>query len=317
MTNRTSLAPCPVELLVRQDFGREFDRYIHSHNVRRVIASVYVSAPAWQQLAPWQRYLAKVHAVARTHPGLVFVLESAAALHGIGYIGSPNYVHALADYPGAAKVSGSIQRHFYTDFLEPETLEGISLTSVADTAIDIARARHPAFGLATLDDVIRSHGIMQGHLAATNDGRDSSRGRANALWSIERATGIPESVLESLSIAEIEWLGFARPMLQKEFDLGQLGKKRVDTYWPDVNVIGEADGDSKYRLHPGGVGAALVEEKRREDALRRLSDGFARWGWADCRDPQLLEQILLDERIPRVRSRNNTRLRTLVAHLNG
>src|SRR5690606_13782682 len=150
---------------------------------------------------------------------------------------------------------------------------------------------------------------------ATNDGRESSRGRANALWAIERATGIPESVLESLSVAEFEWLGFPAPILQKEFDLGALGTSRVDSYWPGVNVIGEADGDSKYKLHPNSVGDALIAEKRREDALRRISDGFARWGWTDCKDPSRLERILLAAGVPRIRARNNTRLRTLAAAL--
>jgi hypothetical protein len=66
---------------------------------------------------------------------------------------------------------------------------------------------------------------------------------------------------------------------------------RVDFYWEEFGVIGEADGRSKY-AEPG----ALYAEKRREDRLRRHAGcrELIRWGWTDLRPPHyrvLLEQL--------------------------
>jgi hypothetical protein len=288
---------------------------VASHDVVRLVPGIYVDDVAWTSLTPWDRYLAKVHAVGKKYPDAVFVYESAAALLGIPFAGSPRFVHILADRRGGARTRGILQSHFFTDNISPVTVDGISTMSILDTAVGIARVRHPALGLAALDQTIRRFEISPGEIAVVNDERTSSRGATNAAWAIERATGIPESVLESLSLAVCEWLGFEAPRLQKEFDLGSLGTARVDTYWPSANVIGEADGDTKYRMHAGGVEAALIDEKRREDALRRLSSGFARWGWDDCREPDRLERILLTAGVPRVRQRNNAPLRTLAALL--
>lgn len=313
--HRPPIRPCPIELLVRQEFGPSFDRYVRSHDTVRLVPGVYVEAQDWRSLRAWDRYLAKVHAVGRQYPGAIFAFESAAAILGMPFVGTPGFVHVLVGHRGAARKRGIVQGHFVVDELSTVTIDGLSATTVADTAVSIARARHAAVGLAVLDQAIRGCGVTSGELAALNETRSSDRGAANAAWAIERATGIPESVLESLSVAEIEWLGFEPPVLQKEFDLGGLGVSRVDAYWPGANVIGEADGDSKYQLNPGGAGTALIAEKRREDALRRVAEGFARWGWADCRDPSRLERILLEAGVPRVRQRNNPPLRTLAALL--
>lgn len=51
------------------------------------------------------------------------------------------------------------------------------------------------------------------------------------------------------------------------FDLKGYGEARVDTYWRDSDVVGEADGDMKYRDDPRGSHTAILVEKKREDAL--------------------------------------------------
>lgn len=312
---RNGVLPCPAELLIRREFGAGFDAFVRSTEAVRLVPGIYVQESVWRDLPPWQKYLTKVHAVQRKRPDAVFVLESAAALIGLPVLGSPMHVHILAEHKGGARITGLIQGHHCTDELVPVRTAGIAHTSPADTAVDIARRRHPAYAKAVLDQAIRVCGLTAAQLAAVNDDRDSARGHAAALWAIERARAESESVLESISAAAIEWLGFEMPQLQVEFDLGPLGRARVDTFWPTVNVIGEADGDAKYRDDSGGTGAALVREKKREDALRRQVDGFARWGWSACRHPDQLDETLGKAGVPRARPRDNTRLRTLAALL--
>ena len=85
-----------------------------------------------------------------------------------------------------------------------------------------------------------------------------------------------ESVLESVS----RWhmIVFGLPLPQLGVPLRDLdGTMRwLDFWWPDRRVIGEADGVVKYDSR-----AALLAEKRREDALRAVVAGFVRWDWAE------------------------------------
>ncbi len=60
---------------------------------------------------------------------------------------------------------------------------------------------------------------------------------------------------------------------------------RTDFGWEEFRHVGEFDGEVKYgRLNPHTgheLGQVIVEEKRREDAIRELDYGMSRWGWRD------------------------------------
>jgi len=76
---------------------------------------------------------------------------------------------------------------------------------------------------------------------------------------------------------------------------------RVDFYWDEYGVVGEADGDIKYTKSASerSVGVTdsddepdpLVREKRRQTALERLGLRVVRWGQRDLRrfDPVAAE----------------------------
>jgi hypothetical protein len=60
---------------------------------------------------------------------------------------------------------------------------------------------------------------------------------------------------------------------------------RVDFGWPELGTVGEFDGLVKYGRVPGSDPAdVLVEEKRREDALRAEGLAVVRWTWIDLAD---------------------------------
>lgn len=54
---------------------------------------------------------------------------------------------------------------------------------------------------------------------------------------------------------------------------------RVDFYWDEFGVVGEADGDGKLAGRPRG----LIEEKRRQGRLEDAGLIVVRWGWSDLR----------------------------------
>lgn len=65
---------------------------------------------------------------------------------------------------------------------------------------------------------------------------------------------------------------------------------RVDFLFREKRLIVEFDGAMKYGGAEGR--AALVAEKRREDALRRLGYRVVRLTWADLRDPARVLSLL-------------------------
>ncbi|WP_051171921.1 hypothetical protein [Microbacterium indicum] len=298
----------PIELVTRANLGDDdFHRWRREHDVFRVRPAVYADRDTWWALPPWDRYLARVHAAALRMPRAVFARESACALLGLPVLGEPTEIHVLVRRPGAARITGDVQGHFATDELELLRADGLASVSARDTVVDIARSGHPAYALAVADAAMRESGITGSDLTTINESRVSARGRRPADWPLSRATGVPESVLESISLAAIEWLGFPAPELQVEFDLGGGAIARVDAFWRRWRVIGEADGAAKYR----GDDRSMLAEKRREDALRRHVSGFARWGWDEIREPNTLGSILSDAGVPRIRQPDATRLRML------
>lgn len=134
-----------------------------------------------------------------------------------------------------------------------------------------------------------------------NESRLSSRYRRRARWVLDRATGIPESVLESLSLAVMEFGGFELPELQVAFRT-EGEEDRVDFFWRDRDLIGEADGAVKYSGELGDPSDVIRDEKRREARLRRKVRAHLRWGWPEIRDPDLLTTMLARTGVPRIGS---------------
>ncbi len=254
---------------------------------------IYAPAQAWRRLAPWDRYLARVYATALTSPGLTFSHESAAVLLGMPIFGEPPDVHVLRDPAATSGSWAGLRTHTATVPREITQIGGMLLTSAAETAVDIARSRHRAVGLATVDGALRidpALGVEQ--LITINEARASSRGRRHARWSIHRGTPLATRALESVSRAAVELLGFPEPELQVPFRID--GRRYfVDLYWRGAGVAGEADGREKYDGRYGNPVDAVIEEKDREDGIRRVVSGFARWGWADVLQPSRLHRILV------------------------
>jgi hypothetical protein len=284
--------PSPVALIPSSSVAHP-DRDIAQRRLIRVRRGVLAPAAAWSALAPWDRYLARVHAVNMTHPGAVFCLESAAALLGAPIFGEPRDVHIL-ETPGAtSRLSGGIRLHTTAGDRLIVDAGGVLVTSLLDVAIDIARSRHGAIALAVADGVLRlDTRLTVEALVAQNEARLSKRGRRLARWSLHRASPLAETPLESVSRAAVEWLGFDAPVLQREFVTGGT-LDRSDMWWEDQRVIGESDGDVKYDGSLKPAVDAIRREKDRDRRLLRHADGIAHWGWSDLMHVTPLRTSLL------------------------
>ncbi len=276
-----SLAACPLPL-VRASTVAHPERAVARGDLTRVRRGVYAPAEQWRDAAPWDRYLARVHAVALLHPDVVFSHESAAALWGMGVVGDPGPVHVLLPPRARSRETAGLRTHTGDEMRDIVVVQGIALTSPGDTAVTLARHRHHAIGLVAADAALRiDAALTPARLAADNESRASSRGRNIARWAIERATPLAETPLESINRAVIEWLGFPDPELQHEFR-GTDGIDRADFFWEGVGLVGEVDGEMKY---DGRFGDPLTVLRRRAERDGRLRRGHVRsvahWGWRE------------------------------------
>ena len=315
---RRDAVPCPIPLLRRGD-APHTDRAVRSGELTAVRRGIYVVTAAWRALPPWRRYLVRVHAAAMAYPGAVFCGESAAALLGLPVFLEPTEVHILAE-PGAVTSRNIAGVRFHTAVEPPESLMlgALVVVSPQDVAVDIARSRHNAIGLAVASAVLRfDPAITRAELAAINEGRPTKRGRRHARWVIERATPVPESPLENVSLAAIEWLGFPPPELQR-WILGPDGDDddRVDFLWRAWAIAGEADGDVKYSGELGDARDALHLRSTRD--ARMLARGIratAHWTWSDAALPAQLKARLVSAGLPLVSSENTAQLHSLTSAL--
>lgn len=288
-------------------------RALRSGRLTRVVRGVYVATQQWSELAPWEKYAARVRAASVQHPEVVFFLESAASVQGLPVFGDPRSVHVLTGVEGRSRVSGGVRVHTTAQTRRMERVGGVLVPSLADTVVDIARARHPAVGLAVADAALRMDPSLSVELLlALNDARSSSRNRRHARWALHRATPLAESPLESVDRAVIEWLGFPPPRLQV-----WIGRDRVDKWWEDYRIAGEGDGDAKYGATSDEVRAAM---RARHERDARLFAGGAtavpHWGWAEIIAAERLAAILGSAGLPLLTPRDHGPLASLPHALN-
>lgn len=264
-----------------------------SGDLVRVMRGAFVDPTVWAALTARGRFRLRVEAAAATaREPLVLCRAAAAVVHGLPWLGRwPERVDVLVPPDSPSRSSTVLRRH-----REPlhgfEIVDGLSVTTIEHTVIGIAREADFARAIVVADAAL-ARGVSVTEAADTVPLRHgSARARAVAAFADGRAASVGESV----SRVTMRAIGIDPPVLQQEFARPDGGVWNVDFWWPDLRVIGEFDGDSKY-LDPeqrGGRTPAevMLDEKRREDGLRRLSAGFARWDWAVARSPRLLAERL-------------------------
>jgi len=313
-----SLISSPIALL-RVGELNHVERRLREGVLVRVSRGVYTDAASWAELKPWDRYTARVHAVALTHPHAVFCYESAVALWGLPVFGDPIVVHLLGDAEATSRLQDGIRTHSARRRQDIVELGGVLVTGKAATVVDMARSRHHVVGLTVADAALRRFvevGIED--LAIENAQRASTRGRRHARWPLEQASAAAETPLESVSRAGIMWLGFRPPRLQVAFPTEFGSVDRVDMWWGKESVVGEADGDLKYDGTLGVKPAtAFRKEKERDRRLQRHASGIVHWGWRDAVECWPLRDALLNVGLSQVSPPDSARITGMRALLLG
>ncbi len=267
----------------------------------------FVERSRWDQLEPRDRHLLRIHAVAAVAREPVIVAgESAAAVWGMPIAGDwPAEVTIMQEWRGGGRSEPGVRRTaagFTTARIDE--LDGLRVTSLSRTALDVARRASFPDAIASLDWALWrknpravSKEELQDELRRLNP-----RARARHLErALEFSTSLSDSFGESKTRAVIHLLGFAAPELQVEFRDSQ-GTIQPDFFWRSVMHAAEFDGKAKYTRQEythGNPGEVVWREKKREDRLRRAGCGVTRILTEHVEHPHRLETMLLEAGIPR------------------
>ena len=232
------------------------------------------------------------------HDGSVVSHGSAAVLHRLPvWAAAIAHVHVTRSRSGHGKRRSLVHAHSAPlDETDIVLIDGIAVTSVARTVLDLARTLPMEQAVALGDRALRE-GLSPGFLTAGLVRMERWPGVRKARRTVEFLDRRSESVGESVSRVRLHFDGLPAPELQQEI-VGPDGRvvARVDFLWKEQRTVGEFDGQVKYgrALNPGqDIEEVLADEKTREDLIRDCDLQVARWIWRDFYRPGVIRDRVL------------------------
>jgi hypothetical protein len=214
---------------------------------------------------------------------------SAALVHGLPtWSDQLDRVHVTRDRAGGGRREDNLHVHGSPISEEEITVvDGIRVTRLARTVVDVSRSDSIERGVAVGDAALRL-GLREYELMASVAEAQGRHGIGRARSTAELVDVRSESVGESFSRVRFWRWGLPAPVLQLEVrDPSGALAGRCDFGWPEFGTIGEFDGKVKYGLllKPGQTAEdVLLAEKRREERIRELGWQVVRWGWTDLKN---------------------------------
>jgi hypothetical protein len=255
----------------------------------RIRQGAYCHTDLWQVKSPVDCHLARSHAAQDLTPGPTALSHvSALAHYGCPMWDAPlELVHLTRLDGGSSRREAGVVHH--DGHVPPEDVVmhgGRRVTSPTRSTLD-------ALTILSIESSYVSGDWMLGQGLTTHDqlwaGREAMAGWPNTLplhVRIGLLDGRSQSVAESRCRPLFKRMGLPRPELQYcVYDKDGRLIAITDFAWPDQNVYVEFDGKLKYGrlLKPGqDPGDVVFAEKRREDAVRRATNGtMVRFTWND------------------------------------
>ncbi len=194
--------------------------------------------------------------------------------------GTPRY------YPGLRILPVGLPAEDLTAF------EGLPITTPARTAVDLARHLPFEPAVVVIDSLRYAHQITDAQLAAVLERCHRWPFIRRARRAIEFSIMEAESVLESRFRIRFAQIGLAGSRWQVKVIDGDGVERRIDSVFGKRAGI-EVDGRVKYKEPKD-----LWDEKRREDALRRVGYPLLRLNAEHLRlDPRVLRRMVIDHMI--------------------
>lgn len=292
-----------VEALADGISEKQIDARVRSGEWTALRRSVYI-ATTLLPVEPALRHAVDVAAAARaTRQDVVGSHESAAVIHGLSTFAPHDGTVILSRCrePRRDRPPGSPPAPLVSHVPPQHRTEvhGAQVTSLARTAVDLARKGPALSAIVVLDAALRRD-VPREELEEVLHVAKGWPGSRRAAELVEFADGRAESPLESVGRYRMWQCGLPKPELQIPLfdDVGLMGYP--DFLWQDLRVIGEADGLLKYRPDDNDAPPdvrdrdALAREKQREDRFRDNGYEVFRFTWEIAvHRPAVLEQRAL------------------------
>ncbi|MET1154917.1 hypothetical protein [Arthrobacter sp.] len=260
------------------------------HRLRR---SVYISEEYWQAQQPWDQHvlLIKAHHAA-SNGDLVYSHTSAARLWGLHVWNAPEQIHVIqrgrrGEKPGS---TGVIRHTHSVPDGDVETLTGgIRATSRERTVLDCARTLPFELAVVIADSALQCGASLE-KMHEMADGAPKSRFITRVRQVLAAVDGRSESAGETRLRLKLRALNFPQPVLQHEIRTAE-GTYRADFAWPELKLIFEFDGDSKYR-HAQPTAQVILDERKRETRLMEEGWTIVRVRWSHLDEPGLKQRLV-------------------------
>jgi len=193
---------------------------------------------------------------------------------------------------GKARTDGRLRVHPAVPASVVVGWDGIAVVRPAVAVLQAAATTGLRAGLVAADAALHRRLITPGELQGALTEAPLGRRRSTAEQVVRLADGRSESPGESWARLLFHQLGLANlePQAVIHDEAGRF-VARVDLLDREHHLVIEFDGALKYA--GGGIGqAALVAEKRRDDAIRRLGYRVLRLVWSDLLDPARLLRLV-------------------------
>ncbi|GAA1842006.1 hypothetical protein ACFQZV_12100 [Microbacterium koreense] len=317
--------PVPrVDVARRRDLLAPGDNRRLSRNVRsgewvRVAPGSYVVREAWAALTPIERHRLRVdEVVLRLQTPAVVSHLAAAALWDIDVLGPwPTAVDVTIGRTTGGRSGGALRRHALgLDGVERIPFGRHEVTSAAQTALDLARALPFVRAVTAVDQALWSQRrggplCTKDELLQALERGGPRRGDVRARRAIDAGEALAANVRETQVRVVAIGLGFGIPRLQERRVLRSGRLVFGDLYSPDHDHWVEIDGRGKYLSPQFGAGRApadiVLDEKDRENEIRREVRGFSRLGATDADHPGRMYDILTGDGLPSTKPRPRTR----------
>lgn len=205
---------------------------------------------------------------------LIAVGRTAAAVHALPLLGAVPGRTCVAERKELRPLHHGTSRTVMAD--EVVDVHGVPVTSLARTAVDVARRDGFLAGVVATDAALR-RGVTRQELEAVLEASVRWPGRRVAAQVVAFADAGAESPLESVGRVRFAEQGLP-PSEQQVLIVDADGPfARVDHCWRAQRTVAEADGAVKY-----GDSSSLFLEKQREDRLRDAGWEVVRYTWDEA-----------------------------------
>jgi len=263
---------------------------VASGRLIRVRQNVFVAATAWPTgLA--DRFILGARAEQTVHPAAVISHGAAAVILGLPNPGRDPWFEGVIELTvesGSRPSRHGVRYHRAPLPAAEVTTDtaGFRVTTAARTAVDLAASLDLPEALVLLDAAarqacerfvshIRRRDYQNPRLVAAARDLLSDAARTTRVARLGPAIRLSdpcrESPIESLAAGHFHLAGLPAPLWQVPIRT-PFGTFYPDCLWPELALIGEADGASKYSDQD-----AVVREKEREQVLRDLGYRIVRW----------------------------------------